>query len=472
MITQFHQFEGFTCTIHTNDNCNLKCAYCYETGKAHDIESDDKFWKTTKYADNKRSYNFVKKSCAARVVKFETAKQFLKSILDYAESPVFDEAIEIVRGEQNDYLIVDFIGGDSLQYPELLDQIATWLTRYFATHEHRWKYRWMMSISSNGVTLLNPNARKFCEKWKNKLSLGMSIDGCPEYHDLNRFTFANDGSGKKMGSWKYIMEVWPWFIKNFQNDSQRTKWTVAPNGYKYLLDSVKFLHEKLGMTTIFFNRVMEEHMKDTAEDVMELISQFSKIKEYVIEHHLDLMVDPFNYVYTTAQTKQELLEENADWSRCGFGKMPALAFDNNVYPCFRMVPGSNELKDPTSFRQGTYNDIFENLEMLKSIQHNSKGCNLRTPEKCEKCKLYSICPHCAAGCVTEDGTLLKTTSVCNYIRVQMYFVREYWSTITKMYPELYRDYRITWTQEENDELIKLVLEDAVNLKNQEKLNDC
>jgi sulfatase maturation enzyme AslB (radical SAM superfamily) len=258
MLPVFYQTEGITVTIHTNTNCTLKCSYCYEQDKAASIVEDKKFWETTKHKDKIRNYNFVRKpQLGTSVISFDIIKEFIDNILaiDFYKMDLYKKSYS-----EKDGVILDFIGGDSLQYPELLDKTLTYFYEKAVTRNHTWMYNWIASISTNGVTLLNPQERKFCEKWKNKLSLGISIDGCPELHDLNQWCFANNADGFHQGSWQYIKEIWPWYKRTFPSGALRTKWTLAPNSYKHLLKSVKFLHEKLKMRYIMFNRVVENNV--------------------------------------------------------------------------------------------------------------------------------------------------------------------------------------------------------------------
>jgi len=468
MLIKFNHFEGLNVTINTNVNCTLKCSYCYEMNKAASIEEDEIFWQTTKYKDEKRNYNFIKKpNCKDVVIDVNIAKKFIDQILDFPETQFFNEFVTC-----KDAIVLDFIGGDSLQYPELLDEILTYFIQQLIKRNHKWLYSWKCSISSNGVTLLNPKARQFCEKWKNNLSLGLSIDGCPELHDLNRWCFADNEDGTHRGSWKYIKEIWSWYSKTFPSDSLRTKWTLAPNSYKYILKSVKYLHEELGMIHLMFNRVMENEIQDTAESLWELIQQFEETMEYLIEHHTEIYCSPFDYNNTKSKTKEEQLKEDPKFSRCGFGVMPTLSLDGNVYPCFRMLPDHNHLKDSSKYAQGTCENILSNQETLEKLNINSRSVNMKNEDKCETCKIFTVCPHCAADCVNEDdGTLTKTTSVCNFTRIEVYFARKYWEKITLKHPVLYKKYPITWTNEENEELMELVLQDVVNLKEKENENE-
>jgi uncharacterized protein len=463
MLLNFTQFEGFNSGIHTNTNCLLKCSYCYEINKDINVNDDKAFWETTEYKNNKHDYSFISSKDKNCVIPYETCVKFIDKLLEFPNSKFFNEYIK-----NKDSLVFDFTGGDALQYPDLLDKIVSYLVKQLTLKNSIWKYSWKISISSNGVSLLNPKARKFCEKWKDSMSLGISIDGCPELHDLNRYCFADNEDGSKNGSWKYIMEIWNWYRKHFPDCADSTKWTIAPNSYKYLFDSVKYLYENLGIKLLMFNRVMEDHIQDTPEQLWELIQQFEKIVDYTIEHHTDLYVLPLDYnrFASTNCTQTESIKQNGkDWSRCGFGKMPMLTLDGSIYPCFRMIPKHNMLGDSRKYAQGHVDtSILENEEMLKKLNHNSCAANMLLKDKCKDCKIYSTCEHCAADCVSNDGTLTKTTSICNFHRLEVYYSQLYWERIKSLHPNLYKKYDITWTQESREELMKLVLQDIINLK--------
>jgi uncharacterized protein len=473
MLHTFKQFEGFSVTIHTNTNCILKCSYCYENHKAVSLEDDQAFWKTAKYNHEPRSYGFLNAksvSHADHVISIDVAKKFIDQILEFDKTEFFEKHVTT-----KDAIILDFIGGDSLQCPDLLDGILTCFAQRLIKKNHGWLYSWRTSVSSNGVTLLNPAARRFCEKWKDSLSLGISIDGCPDLHDLNRWCFADNADGSHRGSFRYIKEIWPWYRKTFPQESSSTKWTIAPNSYEFLFQSVKYLHEELGIKYLMFNRVMEDFVQDTPEQLWKLIQQFQNVVDYTIEHHTELYVAPLDYHRHAVgnKTQTDLLRDDPTWSRCGFGKMPTVSIDGNVYPCFRMLPGHNNLPNSTKYAQGNVNtSLVENEAILMTLNNNSTGAALRVKDKCKTCKVFSSCPHCAADCVDEnDATLLKTTSVCNFHRLEVYFARVYWERIALLHLTLYADCSITWTIEDRKELLRLVLEDIVNLTVGRNQND-
>jgi uncharacterized protein len=469
MLMVSKELSGITCTINTNTNCNLKCSYCYENNKSSNQADDEKFWNATPHEKEARNYDFLmgQKRNKNNVIDFDIAKKFINLILD-SFPPDSDNDLQLLERSPNltKFIILDLIGGDSLQYPELVDKILDCWVKELHQRNHYYQFRYKISISSNGVTLLNPKAREVCEKYKDSLSLGISIDGCPKLHDLNRWCFADKEDGSHRGSWQYIKEIWPWYKKTFPSESLGTKWTVTPHSYKFLFRSVKYLHEDLQMSHLFFNRVMEKDIIDSPEDIFECIHQFNEITKYLIEHHYDLNIACFSYTLANPKSKTVLLKDDPTFSRCGFGFMPAVALDGSIYPCFRLIHDQTRI-DTHKYSQGSVNtSLIYNPNTLKNLQEKSQHCNLELPEECEVCNLYSTCPHCAAGCLLESSSVnfKKSLSVCNFHKISTYFCRKYWEIITLKFPVLYKEYNIVWDREENEKILEQLLVNIISSK--------
>ena len=209
MIAPIRHFEGFDITINVTEDCNLRCSYCYETCKT------------------KRS------------VSISDCKKFINRILDedFPKTSLTDLL--------NSSVVFDFIGGDALMRVDLLEEIFRFITTKMALLEDRFPRGYMFNITSNGTLFENPNVRSFCEKWKSVLSIGVSIDGCPAIHDLNRVY----PSGK--GSMESILKSWSWYQKTFPSNADSTKSTCNKDSIPYLYESLKFMHEKLGLNHIY-----------------------------------------------------------------------------------------------------------------------------------------------------------------------------------------------------------------------------
>ena len=376
MITPIRHFEGFNITINVTEDCNLRCSYCYETCKT------------------KRS------------VSLSDCKKFINRILDE------DFPKTSLTGLLNSSVVFDFIGGDALMRVDLLEEIFRFITTKMALLEDRFPRGYMFNVTSNGTLFENPDVRSFCERWKNVLSVGVSIDGCPAIHDLNRVY----PSGK--GSMESILKSWSWYQKTFPSNANSTKSTCNRDSIPYLYESLKFMHETLGLKYIYQNFIMED-MHLTEEDLDLLEEQFNRCLEYVLDHRHDL--------YWSMIEQDDLVDGSHTFdpevTRCGSGWMPTLSVDGCVYPCFRwLAPSQNGQNGVMS--AGHINGVL-NFDRFLEVQENSKKGTC-SDEECKACEWESFCAYCIAGCYAETGTFKRLKHICEITKMKGRMSREYW----------------------------------------------
>lgn len=464
MVKETPEFDGMNTTINVCENCVLKCSYCYEFKKAQSPSEDIKFWTEVSHSKDPvraglgkeileiADYSFAngRDDGASRIITIDQVDRYFDQLLG-KDSPYNNDDIAR-RG-----LVVDLIGGDALQYPQLLSDIMDLLTYKLYTMDSELakiaRDHWRVSISTNGVPLLRDDVRAVCEKWWEQISLGISIDGCPELHDLNRWLYPDDKRHKidpvkypkHIGSWKYIEPSLPFYDKYFKSASLRTKWTVVPSSYKYIMESIKFLHENLGMTNIFFNRAMEDTVLDTPETVKILVEQFKELLEYAVEK-----LDELEISVLSTYAPRSHIDENT--KACGFGNMPCLSVDGDIFSCFRLLNHGTVNTRP--YRQGTLDSgILSDKGMLEYLRCNS--CILRIKSDtnvydkygrdnlmldCSKCPIIGRCGACTAGCMLNANPTGKkvpfkrTTSNCWFHKVQsvfsLYFIERIGGNIT------------------------------------------
>lgn len=394
MIEPFRTVEGFTITINTTENCNLRCKYCYETNKCN------------------------------KDISLDTCKKFIDIILE-TEDPIgiLDDVDSSIKDIYNNNLIIDVIGGDSLVNPNLLDNLFSYVYKKLilgdnlASTSQHWRNSFRYSTSTNGTLFNRPEVKDFCEKWSKFFSLGVSIDGCPELHDMNR-VYA-DGRG----TIKDILKAWDWYRKWFPIDSQITKSTLSKQSIPYLYDSLKFLHEDLKINHINMNFVMEDVGYDK-EDLKIFNSQMEKCVDYIFQHKDSIYWSMIDKSFNEAHAPSE------DWYKrgwCGSGMMPALSIDGDIYPCFRWLPVSQNKKlDYSSFIVGNVDKGIYNKDAFKKVRQGSLRCNCSKKEECKTCECESVCAYCIAGCFGEFGDFIRTTHTCDLIKSQVYWAKQYW----------------------------------------------
>ena len=389
MINPLKNFNRATITINTTEDCNLRCKYCYETCKKPNRNMD-----------------------------FQTAKKFIDLFLGCNGDLEKFTGVPNVGVLENDVsgFVIDFIGGDALINPKLLDEILTYLQYKLIMENHTWKNTWMISISTNGTLFERKDVRDFCEKWKDIMSIGVSIDGCPEIHDKNR-VFPN---GK--GSMETIKKWLPW-LHTIQ-PYRETKSTCNKDSIPYLFKSLKYMHEELGLNHIYQNFIME-NMGLTEDDIIELDKQFEFCVNYVLEHCDEMywsMIDRARFTNTINSSE-------AEEAICGAGNMLSLSIDGDIYPCFRWLPISQNNSD--EWKIGDINSGIIHQDKIMKIRNGSKRCNCTKDEKCFSCEFESCCSYCIAGCYNENKDFIRTTHVCDIIKLQCKWAKYYWSEYEK-----------------------------------------
>ena len=378
MIQPAKIYEGFTLTFNTTEACNLACKYCYEVNKT------------------------------PRDLPLEYAYRFIDMILDDPD-PIG------VVGTSDEWIlqqgvILDFIGGDSLIKPDLLDKIIQyWMVQTTLRH-HKWRSRWRVSISSNGTYLHRPDVQRFITKYRDVLSLGLSIDGCPELHDLNRVY--PDGRG----SLQDILKNWDWYLSVFGESGRRTKSTLAKNSIPYLYDSLVYLHETLGITDVSQNFIFED-MQLNDIDLKLLDEQLEKCVNYVFQHKDDLYWAMLDHRFDEAS----MFEPR---SSCGSGLMPALSIEGYIYPCFRWLPHTQAHTDPKQLSAGS---VFEGLIRKDRFHEVKSQTNAKiSPPKCKSCGVESACSWCIGGSYSEFNDFVRQTYICEATKLQHKWSSIYW----------------------------------------------
>lgn len=388
MIKPISQFDGLNITFNTGEACNLACTYCYEVNKKN------------------------------TVLEFEYAKKFIDIILS-------DEDIVAVEGTEYSWItkkgvVLDFIGGDSLMFPDLIEQIIFYFVKRTHQLNHRWRDNWRVSISTNGTLFSNPRVRRLLERWKKVMSISVSIDGCPEIHNKNRIY--NDGRG----TMDDIIKNLPWFRSVFPEASTSTKSTLNKDSIPYLYKSLVFMHEKLGLKHINQNFIFED-MSLSEEDLEEFDKQMEKCIDYVYEKRNDLYWGMIDKRFYDAVSFEEncIARPLSGW--CGSGAMPALSVEGKIYPCFRFLPHTQEKNIDMSVGD-VWNGITKKENFI-CIRNQTR--EKISPEQCRSCEIESSCAWCIAGAYSEKGKPFRQTYICDVQKIQAKWSKIYWDRYYK-----------------------------------------
>jgi uncharacterized protein len=382
MIRNIPNYEGFSITFNTGEDCNLACKYCYEINK--------------------------KKS----VLSLDHAKRFIDLIL------TDNDPINAVGTKHewilNQGLIMDFIGGDALMHPQLVEDIVKYFIRKAHLLNHKWKDRWRLSITTNGTLFDREEVRRFVEKYKENLSITVSIDGCPEIHDLNRIYVDGTGSMKTIRKW------WDWYRNLYPETS--TKSTLNKESIPYLFKSLKYMHEDMNLQYINQNFIFED-MQLEQSDLDELNKQMELCVNYVLEHKDDLYWSMIDERLRDSKSYTENCKERPNEGWCGSGAMPALSPDGKIYPCFRFLPHTQA--SGVDLSVGDIWNGFNRKENFVCIRDQTR--EKISPPKCKDCEIESGCSWCIAGAYSEKGHAFRPNYICEAQKVMDKWAKHYWS---------------------------------------------
>ena len=358
------QYTPRTYQVVTNLSCNLDCEYCYER----------KYPRNNKVAD----------------------------VIDFIHA-CFERDKDIPNVE----VIIDIIGGEPFMQPKLL--LAAFETAEKLCTEHNRPY--MFSISTNGTLLDRPLNKEIIERWKDKLSIGVSIDGLPEVHDKYRiFTTTREGS--------YEAAVRGYnYLKSVGIAELGVKATFTIDTLPHYAASMKSLIDMSGGGTISGNVTYEDilprHM------ALDIANQMMDVMDYWIEKGLHtnprnsithIIPDGLNFMATwDPDWRDKLLHDESvrlDPDRlkpyCGtLTHMTCLGFDRKIYGCNRFMSTVTS-RSAVAELVGREFVSLDGGKLLEEIQTQYTNY----PETCLGCPMKHSCGSCAAASYENgEGTL-------------------------------------------------------------------
>ena len=324
-------------TLCVTEACNLACKYCYMTNKDYQ-----------------------------RRMSLETGIKIIDYILT-------DEKLN-----QNDALVLDYIGGEPLLEIKLINDLSDYLVYKLYTMKHKWHDKYRFVITTNGLLYLNEEVQKYIKKYNAHLSLTISLDGTPEKH--NQARIKRDGSG----SYDDVVKAVPLWLKQFPIAS--TKATFSHNDLPYLKDSIIHLWN-LGIKIVMANLVYEDVWEEGDDHVFE--EQLRSLADYIVENDL---WEKKSVRFFSPTIGLPLTKEHKNSNVCGAGKK-TLAFDcdGNIFPCIRFVDFCTEHK--ATKRIGDIS-VGINEDMLKPF--SAVTISTVVDDECDTCEVASSCDFCTA----------------------------------------------------------------------------
>ncbi len=380
MGTQVHAWRNENAKVITfvvTQDCNLRCKYCYMTGK----QSEHK-------------------------MTFETAKQAIDYLMKN-KSQLFED----------DYIIFEFIGGEPLLEIELIDKIVDYFKVKIYNENCGWFGKYRIAISTNGILYSSEKVQRFIEKNKNSLSIGISIDGTPEKHDLQRVY--PDGRGSYNDVSKNI-KLWK---KQFPFAT--TKVTIGHNDLPYIFDSIVHLWN-LGINEVPANVVFEDVWEEGDDVIFE--EQLMLLADYIIDNKL---WETYNTTLFSDRILEKLSQRETERNFCGTGKAYTVDSDGNIYPCVRFM--SYSLNNRDSIQLG---DIDHGVDKDRVRPFYVLNTANQSDKKCLECEINAECAYCQAAnydFAEIDTNFERATYICKMHKARCRANSYYWARLYNKY---------------------------------------
>lgn len=362
-------------TFIVTKDCQLACKYCYLVGKN---EKERMSW--------------------------NVAKQAIDYILNHEE--YFTE----------ESVVWDFIGGEPFLEIELIDKICDYLKTEMFKRNHHWFNSYRFSFSTNGINYHTDKVQNFILKNLDHLSIGITIDGTQEKHDLNRIW---KGDGPEKGSYDSVVRNIPLWLNQFHNAG--TKVTISSADIPYIKESVLHLYS-LGIHEVNINCVFEDVWKEGDDELFE--KQLISLADSIIDngYYKDYTCSFFSeHIGKPLHCKLE----NQNW--CGAGKMLAIDAAGNFYPCTRFAQYS--LRSKNAWIIGNVNDGIDQNKLRPFLTLDR--CT-QSAQECVDCEVASGCAWCQGENYDAANThtiFQRSTAICKMHKARVRANNYYWNKL-------------------------------------------
>jgi uncharacterized protein len=379
-------------TFIVTKDCQLACKYCYLVGK------------------NEKER-----------MSFDIAKQ----------------AIDYILGHEDDFreesVIWDFIGGEPFIEIDLIDQICDYLKLEMYRKNHHWFNSYRFSFSTNGINYHTDKVQAFIKKNARHLSIGITIDGTKQKHDLNRIYKRRATKEEERGSYDDVVRNIPLWLEQFPGAG--TKVTISCADIPYIRESVMHLYS-LGIKEVNINCVFEDVWNEGDDKLFE--DQLMQLADAIIDggYYQDYACSFFS---ENIGKPMDIKLENQNW--CGAGKMLSIDAAGNFYPCTRFAGYSLRSKKPIII-----GNVHDGIDQNKLRPFLTLDRLTQSPQECIDCEVASGCAWCQGENydAAETNTIYqRSTAICKMHKARVRANNYYWN-------KLYRKLELEGDREEFD----------------------
>lgn len=368
---QWQHGQARTITFIVTKDCQLACRYCYLVGK----NTDER-------------------------MSWDVAKTMVDFVLD--------------RPYKEESVIWDFIGGEPFIEVELIDRICDYIKLQMYRMNHHWFNSYRFSFSTNGLNYHTEKVQQFIEKNREHLSIGITIDGTKEKHDLNRIY-----KNTEKGSYDDVVRNIPLWLNQFPNIG--TKVTISSPDIPYIKESVIHLFN-LGIHEVNINCVFENVWNEGDDKLFE--EQLIDLADYMIDNRL--------YENNVCSFFREDLGKpldpainNDNW--CGAGKMLAVDAHGSLYPCTRFAQYSLRSK-----KAWIIGDVWKGIDENKLRPFLCLDRISQSPRECLECEVASGCAWCQGenyDAAQTNTIYQRSTAICKMHKARVRANNYYWNRL-------------------------------------------
>ena len=360
-------------TFIVTKDCQLACKYCYLVGKN-----------------------------TSERMSFDIAKQAVDYILSHRKD--FDDKS----------VVWDFIGGEPFIEIDLIDQICDYIKKQTFLLDHPWFNSYRFSFSTNGINYDSEKVQQYIEKNHSHLSIGITIDGTRQKHDLNRVY-----KGSEKGSYDDVVRNIPLWLSQFPDGG--TKVTISSPDIPYIKESVLHLFS-LGIHEVNINCVFENVWKEGDDVLFE--EQLVDLADAIIDEGL-YKNNSCSFFSQNIGKPLDIEFENQNW--CGAGKMLSIDAAGNFYPCTRFAAYSLRSKKPIiigNVKDGINKNLLRPFLTLDRLS--------QSPKECIECEIASGCAWCQGenyDAADTDTIYQRSTAICKMHRARVRANNYYWARL-------------------------------------------
>lgn len=330
------------------------------------------------------------------------------------------KAIDYILSHEREFpeasVIWDFIGGEPFLEIDLIDNICDYIKTELYRRNHHWFNSFRFSFSTNGINYHTQRVQDFIKKNSNHISIGITIDGNRQKHDLNRIW---KNSGKERGSYDDVVRNIPLWLRQFPEGA--TKVTISFADIPYIKESVLHLYS-LGIHEVNINVVFEDVWKDGDDVLFE--NQLIELADAIIDggYYTDYACSFYSEYIGKPMDK---VNDNQNW--CGSGRMLAIDAAGNFYPCTRFAAYSLRSKKPIII-----GNVTDGIDQNKLRPFLTLDRLTQSPQKCIDCEVASGCAWCQGenyDAADTDTVYQRSTAICKMHKARVRANNYYWNKL-------------------------------------------